>query len=325
MAFRFDPRGDLPVPFIQNISYYHRPDSTLSRYNEKRSANYGLLPASYPKKKPCYDWIFSSASNVHIAVDRSSFKDYVSFKSYVLTVGDQRQVPVKGVGTVELKIRRQPGSKESHKIMLENVLHVPGWLCNIVSDVHFFPAKQYQHEWTDFGVNFLYKDGDKWRSWGYTENFCGLDKLVLSRSLQGRSPMLEDKDREVFSINIMWPQSQRNRWDELIAEEERKEAEMYEVRMRLQAEKKELEKMKRESKIGLNGALNNVINLKKSLPDISSITSTPRKALAEVDSNTKGAERAASVQSSNMKTSLSKATFLEALPWRKSWAQEAPR
>lgn len=325
MAHRFDPRGDLPVPIMQNISHYHRPDSTLSRYSDKRSGHYGLLPASYPKKKPCYDWIFSSASNVHIAIDRSSFKEYVSFKSYVLTIADQRQVAVKGVGTVELKIRRHSGSKESHRILLQNVLHVPGWFCNIVSDVQFFPARQFEHEWTDFGVNFHYNDGEKWRPWGYTENFCGLDKLVLSRNLQGRSPMLEDRDREVFSINVMWPQGQRGRWDELIAQEERKEAEMYEAKMRLQVEKKELEKMKRESKSGLNGAINNVINLKKSLPDISSIATTPRKPLGEVDANLKGAKRAASVQSGAMKTSTSKATFLEALPWRKSWAHEAPR
>ena len=137
--------------------------------------------------------------------------------------------------------------------------------------------------------------------------------------------MLEDKDREVFSINVVWPQGQRNRWEELIAEEERKEAEMHEAKIRLQAEKKELEKMKRESKSGLNGALNNVISLKKSLPDISSIASTPRKPLAEVDSNAKGAKRAASVQSGNIKTSTSKATFLEALPWRRSWAHESAR
>lgn len=320
MSHRFDPRGDLSMPILQGASHYHRPESTSSRYNDKR-ASYGVPPAAYPKKKPCQDWIFSSASNVHIAVDRSSFKDYIPFKSYVLTVSHQRQVPVKGIGSVELKIRRRPTSRESHKILLENVLHVPGWLCNIVSDVHFFPAGSFEHEWTDYGVSFQHKSGEKWKSWGYTEPFCGLDKLVLARNPQGRSPMLEDKEREVFSVNVMWPQSQRDKWDHFVAEEERREAEVYKTRMKLAAEKKELNGMRRDYRSGLNGALQSVVSLKKSLPDLSSVASTPvRKALADVDSNPK---RAASVQAGSLKTSNSKATFLEALPWRKSWAAEA--
>ena len=264
-----------------------------------------MPPATYPKKKPCYDWIFSSASDVHVAIDRSAFKEYVSFKSYVLAVADQRQIPVKGIGSVELKIRRQPGSKESHKVVLENVLHVPGWLCNILSDVYFLPAKDYEHNWTDFGVNFQKFEDDKWKAWGFTENFCGLDKLVLSRKVDGRSPMLEDKDREIFSVNLMWPQSQRDKWDKLVAMEMKVAADEHEASARAEAAKKAEKK----------SPLGKVVQLKKSLPDISQVTKELRSGLSEVNPNVK---RAPSSRGSTLKAGTSKSAFFEALPWRKS-------
>ena len=161
MALCIDPRGDLPPPIISSRSYHARPDSTLSQHSHRRVATYGYPPATYPKKKPCYDWIFSTASNAHVAIDRSSFKEYVSFKSHILAVANQHHVPVKGVGTVELKVRRQPGGKESHKVLLENVLHVPSWLCNIISDTCFIPAKDYDHTWTEFGISFEQKEDGK--------------------------------------------------------------------------------------------------------------------------------------------------------------------
>ncbi|KIW18716.1 hypothetical protein PV08_03005 [Exophiala spinifera] len=201
MAFRLDPRGDLPPSNILPASYY----------SDRRATTY-TMPFKKHKQKPCYDWIFSTASNVHIAVDHAAFKTYMPFKSYVLTVADQSHVSVKGIGSVELKIRRAPGSKDSHTIFLENVLHVPDWMCNIISDICLEPAMTYEHTWTEFGVNFFKKDKGAFRPWGYTENFCGLDRLVLSHNKRGHSPMLEDPDREVFSVSVMWPQSQKDRW-----------------------------------------------------------------------------------------------------------------
>lgn len=214
MDYLLNPRRDLPPLNIQATSYYH---------SHKRAISHSI-PLKKPKKKQCYDWIFSTASNVHIAVDRAVFKTYVSFKSYVLTVADQRQVRVQGIGTVDIKIRREPGSKESHVVRLEDVLHVPDWLCNVFSDIYFVPANNYEHKWTDFGVNFSVREKDGPRPWGYTENFCGLDRLLLSRKLEGRSPMLEDPDREVFSVSLTWPQSQKDTWNNLVAEEMKQEA-----------------------------------------------------------------------------------------------------
>lgn len=66
------------------------------------------------------------------------------------------------------------------------------------------------------------KDEGQLRTWGFTEEFCGLDRLVLARSVKGRSPMLEDKEREVFSVNVKWPQGQRDRWEGFVGEWETK-------------------------------------------------------------------------------------------------------
>jgi hypothetical protein len=71
-------------------------------------------------------------------------------------------------------------------------------------------ATVFEHTWTDFGVTFMKrKDDGLLRYWGLTKELCGLDKLVLAKALRKRSPMLEGKDREVFSINVTWPQGQR--------------------------------------------------------------------------------------------------------------------
>ncbi|KAK5058819.1 hypothetical protein LTR84_011083 [Exophiala bonariae] len=227
MEAMLNPRGDLPHSTFQPSSYFSRSESTLSALRHRRLSSYPI-PIKKSKKSQCHDWIFSTASNTHVAIDRASFKTYVSFKSYVLTVSDQRRIAVHGIGSVEIKIRRAAGSKESHTIRLENVLHVPDWLCNIFSDVYFSLDQEYEHTWTQFGVNFFMQEGVHFRPWGYTENFCGLDRLVLSKHLQGRSPMLEDPDREIFSISLNFPQSQKNKWGDLVATEMKKEATRYE-------------------------------------------------------------------------------------------------
>lgn len=185
---------------------------------------------------PCHDWILSSASNVHVAIDRSTFKTYSAFKSYVLTVSDGTPVKVRGIGTVELKIRRQPGNKESHYITLENVLHVPKWICNIFSDVYFEPIDAFEHTWTEFGVSFLKKEDNSLKYWGFTEGFLGLERLVLGKKFHGRSPMLEDTDREVFSVNLTWPQGQRDKWELHLAAEEKKRQDRLAIKLRREAQ-----------------------------------------------------------------------------------------
>lgn len=271
MAYRVDPRRDLPPSMIQSTYYKsllpsrqsllpnrqtwlpHRPreDNTLNEARSRIPRSDGLesyipsgrLPElqAYTRTRqpanillaavPCHDWILSSASNAHIAIDRSAFKRYTPFKSYVLRVADQSPVKVRGIGTVDLKIRRQAGSKETNTITLENVLHVPKWICNVFSDVYFEPMNDFEHTWSDFGVSFLKKENGQLNYWGFTEGFLGLERLVLSKKTSGRSPMLEDREREVFSINLTWPQGQRDKWEAQLAADEKKREERQQMKL----------------------------------------------------------------------------------------------
>ena len=290
-----------------------------------------MPPASFPKRKPCYDWIFSSASNVHIAIDRSAFKTYIPFRTYVLAVADQRQVPARGIGSVELRLKRQPGSKESHKIILANVLHVPTWLCNIISDTHLSPAKEYEHDWSEFGVSFKQFKDDKWKHWGYTEGFCGLERLVLAKDLCGRSPMLEDKDREVFSVNVSWPQHQRDKWTLMVEEEERRVVKEQEVKAaKVEQKRKSAEQKKSEAKAKMalkdakdkgavtadtdTEAADNHSSHRPDSPALSSPVKHATRALMEADPNVSGKM---ALRSYSLRVP-GKSALREALPWRKS-------
>lgn len=326
-SLRLDPRADLVVPVFDHRAFHFRPKSTVNS-RDKRSSVMSMPPASFPRRKPCYDWIFSSASNVHIAIDRSAFKTYIPFRTYVLAIADQRQVPAKGIGTVELKIKRQPGSKESHKVVLENVLYVPNWLCNIISDAHFTPAQDFEHNWSEFGFYFQQRKDDKWRPWGYTEAFCGLERLVLYKDLAGRSPMLEDEDREVYSVNVSWPQHQRTKWTAMVEEEEQKLARQRER----EAAKNELKEKMEENrastaqKSDTQHGLEEKVEETASKEDVAGEQPKPCSPAPSVPIKPLQAPLAVTDSNIAMMTTVrthglripGKSAFREALPWRRS-------
>ena len=206
--------------------------------------------------RPCFDWIFSTASNVHVAIDRAAFTSYTPFDSYVLTVSDQSLMSVLGIGSVDLDLRRKAGSRKCHTITLDNVLHVPNSRCNLFSDLYFHHGNgQYEHSWEREGVQFMKKiENNDLRAWGYTEEFCGLDRLVLARNLKGRSPMMDESDREVFSVSVTWPLGQRDRWEVVLKhfDEQKRERE------ELEADK--LDKLEKTS--GLGRRSSSMLNLK---------------------------------------------------------------
>lgn len=335
-AARLDPRAGLVAPVFDHRAFHSRPKSTFIDAS-KRASVISIPPANYPKRKPCYDWIFSSASNVHVAIDRSAFKTYIPFRTYVLAIADQRQVPAKGIGTVEIKIKRQPGSKDSNKVVLENVLHIPSWLCNIVSDV-YMPVQDFEHNWSEFGINFQQRKDGKWKPWGYTEGFCGLERLVLYKDMQGRSPMLEDKDREVFSVNVSWPQHQRTKWTMMIEEEERRVVKELERGLKAREEAEKAKKDDKtdqppeawqstsaeEEKVTNNETQEKVTKVPAVVDNVdtdAAVAPVPvkdaRSSLVDVDPNLK-------VKRSFRTNSLrvpGKSAFREALPWRKSVEQ----
>jgi hypothetical protein len=112
------------------------------------------------------------------------------------------------------------------------VLHVPKWICIIFSNVYFEPINAFEHFWTEFGVSFLKKENNSLKYWGFTEGFLGLERLVLGKKFCGRSPILEDTDRKVFSVNLTWPQGQRDKWELYLAAEEKKRQDRLTMKLR---------------------------------------------------------------------------------------------
>lgn len=206
-------RGELT---LNNLDLYQYTKSKHSSIQSLRRA-YPRLPTLRSNSErlssvttPCYDWILSSATNTHVAIDKSVFRTFTPFETHVLTVGGQRQVQVEGIGAVDLALRCKPGSRDKRIISLEEVLYIPTWPCNIFSDVYLQPAHAYEHRWVKDSLLINQVSGGKSKPWGYTESFHGLDRLVLARKPQGRSPIQDDIEREVWSVNVNWPQSQRD-------------------------------------------------------------------------------------------------------------------
>ncbi|KAJ6257244.1 hypothetical protein Dda_8133 [Drechslerella dactyloides] len=74
------------------------------------------------------DWVFGSGSNVHGAADISWFTSYTAFPSKTTSGLD-----VLGVGTVKLKVKCDL-SGTLNEIELQDVLHVPSMICNLVGN-----------------------------------------------------------------------------------------------------------------------------------------------------------------------------------------------
>ena len=165
--------------------------------------------------------------------------------------------------------------------------------------------------------------------------------------------MLEDKDREVFSVSVTWPQSQRDKWDILIAEEVKREAEEYEAKVRAQVAKQEAKSKAQaaaqeakekaqaaaeEARVRAAAAAQEAESKIQALPDAAESDArgkvnlsppqtykhfppTPsaqaRMSLSERDANARPAVAMPSSRHIPLKTR-SRSAFREALPWRYS-------
>ncbi|EMD88489.1 hypothetical protein COCC4DRAFT_35186 [Bipolaris maydis ATCC 48331] len=85
----------------------------------------------------CPDWVWLNNSNVHVAKDRGWFKTYTPFTSTIRhsIFTSHGHLPVLGVGTVEIPTKRSPnrsGKTSYGSLYLKQVLHVPGFVCNVI-------------------------------------------------------------------------------------------------------------------------------------------------------------------------------------------------
>jgi hypothetical protein len=111
--------------------------------------------------------------------DRSSFKENRQINT---TIGSRGVI---GIGTLELQVRRNPRDQSTHTLVLDDVLHLPGAICN-----GFSPELT--------GCNQFWGGGLLGRMQGYGKagerlcygtEFCGLSRLVLGGKQQGESEL----------------------------------------------------------------------------------------------------------------------------------------
>ncbi len=133
-----------------------------------------------PPRRRCWDWMIVSG-DCHYAKNRSSFRTYRRFQ------GTAQGATVIGIGTVELEVRRSPTKGSgTHTLVLKNVLHIPGALCNGFCPMLLDGAQSWSR---GFVQGFDSND----RSAYYGEEFCGLRRVVLAGNPQGESVLKEKK------------------------------------------------------------------------------------------------------------------------------------
>lgn len=104
------------------------------------------------------------------------------------------------MGTVELQVRRSPGSNDTGPLVLENVLHIPGAICNGLNAVG---GLGHNVTFGDIAQGFDRSDG---RPLWYGKTYCGLWRLALAGNPQGVSLLGDDG---VYSLSIYLSDEER--------------------------------------------------------------------------------------------------------------------
>jgi len=85
MAYDINPHGDLQLSIDP---YPSRPEDTI-REHRRRSAYAAKVPRKPHQHRRAYHyWVFSSASNVHLATDGTSSRSQTTYESPALTLAD---------------------------------------------------------------------------------------------------------------------------------------------------------------------------------------------------------------------------------------------
>ncbi|KAE8154774.1 hypothetical protein BDV25DRAFT_170962 [Aspergillus avenaceus] len=139
-----------------------------------------------PEERPrrCWDWMIVTGT-CHYARNRSSFVTYRRVGRYITeSILGLSKSYVAGVGTVELRVRPSKNKRTpSRTLILENVLHIPGSICN------GFCWTEYHSKhggYTFFKETYSGKDAQKYPLW-HGEPYWDLQRLVLAGSPQGET------------------------------------------------------------------------------------------------------------------------------------------
>ncbi|RBR11205.1 uncharacterized protein FIESC28_09089 [Fusarium coffeatum] len=177
---------------------------------------------------PCPSWIWSNNSNVHAAKDRTWFgADYTPFDSMVGSMAGETRTPVVGIGTVELPVKRSPSATgpRSHGILrLRNVLHISTLICNIIGSP-ILDEYTVHTGFDDKDTKGTIKDKHS-RSAAYFDPRIKPFQVRLSGPPIG--PRVGPAPFEVsklYVINVLWADSEREKWEDHRASEALQQAE----------------------------------------------------------------------------------------------------
>ncbi|KAL0932516.1 signal sequence receptor alpha subunit [Colletotrichum truncatum] len=161
----------------------------------------------------CPTWVFASGSNAHACKNRAWFTEYIPFESVTYNyVGEGPRVY--GVGTVELPIAQPPradGLSMLSTLRLENVLHTPDSICNVIGGMLPLNLIGGRKGGDGFGRYALHQaDGHPvvYSRPGQTLFVVQLRKPP-SGLQYGPSTLEEDVN---YVINVSWPESERERF-----------------------------------------------------------------------------------------------------------------
>ena len=160
---------------------------------------------------PAYniDWVFSSTSDVHVANHRDWFTKYTPFTTEInpAVFNDDAGMKVKGTGEVALCVETDSPSKKHRTLVLHDVLHAPGSVCNIIG----YPMINEYNVISDFGsgchrITHLQNGA----CYGLLDN-CKLLRLLL----KGYQPDQTSLDKNTaYVIRATWFDEERARWEE---------------------------------------------------------------------------------------------------------------
>ncbi|KAJ8115102.1 hypothetical protein OPT61_g3183 [Boeremia exigua] len=153
------------------------------------------------------DWVWSFDSNAHVAVDRDWFTTFTPLTSQITCTHNGTSYPVEGIGSVELEVRRIVGNAakrnvgpKNTKVTLNNVLYVPGFLCNVMGDP---VRKDYD---ISIGAERWIMDKKTGRGIGMLDkNPAGLVKILLKGQAKGETGL---KGEVPERIAVKWDGSE---------------------------------------------------------------------------------------------------------------------
>ncbi|TDZ31458.1 hypothetical protein C8034_v008339 [Colletotrichum sidae] len=157
------------------------------------------------------DWLWSFDSNVHVATDREWFTDFTPLTSQISSTHSSTLFAVEGVGSVEIEVRRVIGNAakrnvgpKNSKVVLRNVLFVPGFICNVMGnpvredyDISIGAERWIMDKKTGRGIGMLDK------------NPAGLVKVLLKGQAKGETGLKGDVPER---IDVKWSDEEKQKW-----------------------------------------------------------------------------------------------------------------